>query len=151
MAQGKRTPTKVKELNGTLDSRFTLKNEMQVPNAKVSKTPEGLVNSYAQNEWLKVTGVLSGIGMLAETDTSLLMAYCNEMGIYFDCMNHIKKSGYTTESKSNGEILSNYIKVGNQALQNAIKIGDKFGFNPAARTKISMGKKDESDIFDELD
>ena len=53
-------------------------------------------------------------------------------------------------SKANGEIISNYLKIGNTALSNAIKLSDKFGFNPAARTKIEMPKPKEKSGFDEL-
>jgi P27 family predicted phage terminase small subunit len=151
MAQGKKTPTKIKALNGTLDKRFTLTNEMKPPALNdVEEKPFGLVNDFAQKEWLKVTGILKGLGMLHECDTSLLLAYCNEIGVYFDCMDKVRTVGYVEKSKANGMIIRNEMRIGNQCLANAIKLADKFGFNPAARTKIDMGKKEENDIFDDI-
>ena len=62
-----------------------------------------------------------------------------------DSMDKVKNEGYITLSPANGEIISNYLKIGNTALANAIKLSDKFGFNPAARTKIEMPNKKEND------
>ena len=111
---------------------------------------EGLVNAFADNIWLKLTRNLEAIGMLNEIDQELLMAYCNEMGVYFDCMDKVKTQGYITTSPANGEIISNYLKIGNTALTNSIKLSDKFGFNPAARTKIEMPTQKKGDIMDDI-
>ena len=65
-------------------------------------------------------------------------------------MEKVKVEGYLMESPANGKIISNYMKIGNTSLNNATKLSDKFGFNPAARTKIEMPTKKKGDIFDEL-
>lgn len=145
-----RKPTKIKKLEGTYRNDRAPKNEMQPPHVKDIETPTSLINKFAESEWLKVTNTLSGLGMLVETDTSLLLAYCNEIGVYFDCMCKVKECGYTQESKANGEVISSFMKVGNTALSNAIKLSDKFGFNPAARTKIEQPIKQDKDPFDEI-
>ena len=150
MARGKRTPTKIKELQGTREKSREVENEM-TQEVVSELSHDGLINTFADNIWLKLTRNLEQIGMLNEIDQELLMAYCNEMGIYFDCMGKIKKAGtYEDLSPANGAIISNLMKVGNTALNNAIKLSDKFGFNPAARTKIEMPTKKKGDIFDEL-
>ena len=68
--RGKKTPTAIKKLKGTFRADESLANEMEVPNAEVIETPNGLCNEFATSEWMKQTKILSSIGMLAETDTS---------------------------------------------------------------------------------
>lgn len=150
MARGKKTPTKVKKLQGTYKPSESLENEMEVPKVKEIDLPPALSNEFAESEWLKVTGVLSNLDMLADTDTSILLSYCNEMGKYFAHCEVIKKYGYTFETP-NGFIQARpEVKMANDALSFAIKLSDKFGFNPAARTKIEMPTKKKGDIFDDL-
>ena len=138
MPRGKKTPTKIKKLTSTFRADESLDNEM-TPTETDSLDADGkLINSFADEIWLKLNRTLSAIGMLNEIDQESLMAYCNNMGIYFDCMDKVKKDGYLMESPANGLIVSNYMKVGNDALKIAMTLSDKFGFNPAARTKIEM-------------
>ena len=143
-------PTKIKELQGTLEKSRMLKNEMQPPEVKEIEIPKGLANQFAVEEWMKQTGILSKMGMLIETDTSILLAYCNEIGKYFECQEIIKDEGliFTTP---NGHLMPRpEASEGNKALANAIKLSDKFGFNPAARTKIEMPVQKPKDPFAEL-
>ena len=150
MARGKKTPTKIKKLKGTFRADESMDNEM-LPEEVDSLNVEGkLLNDFANDIWIKLNRNLAAIGMLNEIDQELLMSYCNEMGLYFDCMDKVKKEGMITLSPANGEIISNYLKIGNTALSNAIKLSDKFGFNPAARTKIEMPVQKPKDELDSL-
>ncbi len=74
----------------------------------------------------------------------------NEMGKYFDCIEIIKTKGYTCVSDKGAEYQRPEVGIANMALKNAMSIADKFGFNPASRTKISVPKKDTGDAFDKL-
>lgn len=149
MARGKRTPTKIKELKGTFRKSESVSNEMQPPEAS-NEINIGLINNYANDEWLKVTRILSNLGMLVETDTSVLLAYCNEIGTYFACIDILKKGGFTFATPNGFEQQRPEVLIANKALANAIKLSDKFGFNPAARTKIEAPTKQEKDPFDEI-
>lgn len=149
MARGKRTPTKIKKITGTYRKDEALDNELVVPHIKEVELPSALINDYANCEWLKVTGILSELDMLAETDTSILLAYCNEIGKYFSCVD-LLKSGLTVLAPSGYEQQRAEVGIANTSLANAIKLADKFGFNPAARTKIEMPKKKDTDGFDDL-
>ena len=143
--KGTKTPTKIKKLTGTDRKDRSPVNEMMPKEVDSIDVKGQLINKYADDIWMKLNRNLSELGMLNEIDQELLMSYCNEMGVYFDCMAKVKVEGYTQQSHANGEIISNYMKIGNTALQNAIKLRDKFGFNPAARTKIEMPTKKPSD------
>ena len=143
-------PTAKKKLEGTFREGRSPKNEMQPNKVDNVEKPTALINKFAEAEWLKVTKSLNGLSMLYETDMSLLLSYCNEIGLYFECIEKVKGGKLTIKSKSNGEIISNYLRIGNTALQNAIKLSDKFGFNPAARTKIEMPKQNKKNGLDDF-
>jgi len=143
-------PTKIKKLQGTLKPSRERNNEMMPPEVEADEVPTALANKYAETEWLKQTKILSNLNMLHETDTSILLAYCNEMGKYFECIDVIKEGGLTFNTP-NGHIMPRpEASEGNKALANAIKISNMFGFNPAARTKIEMPEKKAKDPFSEL-
>ena len=150
MARGKKTPTAVKKLQGNYRSNESLDNEMQPEIKNELAKPTTLVNPYADEIWMKLTRELSKINMLNEIDQELMLAYCNEMGIYFDCCKNAKEKGYTEHNKANGEIVASWMKTGNTALNNAIKLSDKFGFNPAARTKIEMPAQKNKDPLKDI-
>jgi len=150
MARGKKTPTAIKKLKGTYRADESLDNEMEVPKVDSLEVPSGL-NDYAKKEWIKQTGILSSLGMLAETDTSILLSYCSEMGKYFEMQDILNTKGYTSISVKTGyEQQRPEVSIGNSALSNAIKLSDKFGFNPAARTKIEMPVQKPKDELDSL-
>ena len=117
--KGTKTPTKIKKLMGTNRKDRSPENEM-MPEEVTNLGTVNLINKFADNIWIKLNRNLAAIGMLNEIDQELLMSYCNEMGIYFDCMAKVKDEGYTSISPANGEIISNYLKIGNTALTNAI-------------------------------
>lgn len=151
MARGRRTPSNIQKLQGTYRDRERLNNEMQPPVIKDSvEPPSKLVNDFANDEWLRITKVLSALNMLAETDLSLLLSYCNECGAYYEAMEYIKDNGFYQETKANGKIISSAYTIANRSLANMIKLSDKFGFNPAARTKIEMPEQKDDDPFDNL-
>jgi len=150
MARGKKKPSHIKKLEGSYQPYRELGENEMTPETVDKLSHDGLINTFADNIWLKLNRNLAAIGMLNEIDQELLMAYCNEMGIYFHAMDVVKRTGYEQESNANGMIISNFMKIGNTALNNAIKLSDKFGFNPAARTKIEMPTKKKGDIFDDL-
>ena len=150
MARGKKTPSAIQKLQGTYRERERLDNEMAPP--KISEeveAPGKLVNKFAQEEWLRQTKVLSGLSMLVATDLSLLLSYCNECGTYYEAMDDIREKGFY-EYKANSRMVSSAYTIANRSLANMIKLSDKFGFNPAARTKIEMPQQDNDDPFENL-
>jgi P27 family predicted phage terminase small subunit len=142
-------PTKLKKLEGTYRKDRAPKNEMQPPLVEEVETPSVLLNDYAKKEWIKQTGILNSLEMLAETDTSLLLSYCIEMGRYFELSE--KLNGEITFTTPNGHIqVLPEVTEANKSLQNAIKLSSLFGFNPASRTKIEAPKQKPKDSFDGL-
>tara|TARA_R110001606_G_scaffold398949_1_gene579665 strand:+ start:356 stop:832 length:477 start_codon:yes stop_codon:yes gene_type:complete len=143
MAKGrKKTPTVLKEMQGTLRADRVLKNEMQVD--LLSELPEApdLLSTIGVQEWYKVTSQLFNLKMLHHIDLRLIESYCNEMALYIECETELRKKGRIDIFKNtNGDIIRSQanplVKIKNDALANSLKISSLFGISPVARANIS--------------
>ena len=138
----KKTPTVLKEMQGTARADRVLENEMQVD--LVSELPEApeLLSTIGIAEWYKVTSQLYNIKMLHKVDLRLIESYCNEMALYIECEMELRKNGRIDNFKnSNGDLMRSQakplVKVKNDALNNAMKLATQFGLTPVARANIS--------------
>jgi P27 family predicted phage terminase small subunit len=138
----KKLPTAMKEMQGTLEKSRVLKNEMQVD--LVTQLPEApeLLSTIGVEEWYKVTSQLFNLKMLHHIDLRLIESYCNEMALYIECESELRKNGRVDIFKNtNGDIIRSqakpYVKMKNDALNNALKLAAQFGLTPVARANIS--------------
>lgn len=138
----KKLPTAMKEMQGTLEKSRVLENEMQVD--LVSQLPEApeLLSTIGVEEWYKVTSQLFNLKMLHHIDLRLIESYCNEMALYIECESELRKNGRVDIFKNtNGDIIRSqakpYVKMKNDALNNALKLAAQFGLTPVARANIS--------------
>jgi len=138
----KKLPTAIKEMQGTLEKSRVLENEMQVD--LVSQLPEApeLLSTIGVEEWYKVTSQLFNLKMLHHIDLRLIESYCNEMALYIECESELRKNGRVDIFKNtNGDIIRSqakpYVKMKNDALNNALKLAAQFGLTPVARANIS--------------
>ncbi len=139
-------PSKIKKLEGTYRKDRAPKNEMTPPsiNPEEVERPTVLMNEYSMIEWDKQTKILNSLGMMAETDTSLLIAYCIEVGNYFSLKERVGNDITFTTPNGHIQVLPEVVEA-NKSLQNMIKLSSLFGFNPASRTKIEMPIQKPSD------
>ena len=138
----KKTPTKIKEMQGTAVPSRTLENEMQVET--ISKIPEApkWLSPIGKQEWTKVTNQLFNLGMLHEVDLPLIEAYSNEMSLYIECEMTLRKENRIDEFQNSEGIVvrrqaSPLVKMKNDALNNSLKLAAQFGLTPVARASIS--------------
>lgn len=143
MARGrKKTPTVLKEMMKTARADRLVDNEMTADLVlKLPEAPEFL-SEIGTKEWYKITSQLFNLKMLHEVDLSLILAYCNEMATYIECEMKLKEIGRVdTFKNTNGDIVRTqakpYVKMKNDALNNALKLAANFGITPSARANIS--------------
>ena len=138
----KKTPTKIKEMQGTLEKSRTIENEMVVDQvSELPKVPEWL-SEIGKNEFEKVTTQLFNLGMLYSVDLKLVEAYANEISLYLECEMKLRKENRIDEfQNSEGIVLrrqaSPLVKMKNDALNNSLKLAAQFGLTPVARASIS--------------
>jgi P27 family predicted phage terminase small subunit len=143
----KKTPTKLKELKGSLRKCREVSNEMQTTNVVSMPQAPSFLNQQGADEWDLVTNELANIKMLHLTDLSILAAYCNEIGIYREIAQELQGNFTEQTVDKDGRLRASKIapkyKVMQNALQNAMKIATQFGFTPSARASLSMPEQDE--------
>lgn len=120
---------------------------------EIPRPPSALTTS-GKRVWRLIVESMIRMGLFMEMDTFMVAAYCQEMGIYNDCMKEVKKNGPVVEffnGKQVMNIISPYYKAANLALKNAKSIADSFGLTPAARVKISiMAMSENQPDYDEF-
>lgn len=128
------------------------KETLELPAVTESFVPEGLINNYAVEEWNAQTKLLIAGGVFSECDTTMLLMYCNEVGLYFDAIDILRIKGTTVlYEKSNYENVSPHFTIKTKSFEIAYKLAKEFGLTPLARTKIEVEKKkDDKDSMSEL-
>ena len=138
----KKTPTKIKEMQGTLEKSRTIENEMVVDLVSDIPTAPDWLSEIGKKEFEKVTTQLFNLEMLYSVDLRLVEAYANEISLYLECEMKLRKENRIDEFQSSeGTVLrrqaSPLVKMKNDALNNSLKLAAQFGLTPVARASIA--------------
>jgi len=138
----KKIPTKIKEMQGTVEKSRTIENEMVVDQvSELPIVPEWL-SEIGKSEFKKVTTQLFNLGMLYSVDLKLVEAYSNEISLYLECEMKLRTISRIDEFESSEGIVlrrqaSPLLKIKNDALNNSLKLATQFGLTPVARASIA--------------
>ena len=141
--KGKKSSKEVKNLKGTRKKSRDPKPTMEVEPVKKVENPTNLINDFAEKEWEAKTKELNAAGDLFTVDLTMLIVYCNYVGIYCDCQERLKETGFNQESTSTYKPGYPEEKRMNDAAEKMIKLAKEFGFTPLARTKLPKVKDDK--------
>tara|TARA_R100001530_G_scaffold105139_1_gene73321 strand:- start:1506 stop:1979 length:474 start_codon:yes stop_codon:yes gene_type:complete len=143
MAKGrKKLPTKVKQMQGTLDPSRAVINEMKVDMCQEIPIAPGWLSEIGKEEWYKVTNQLFNLQMLYQIDLQLVAAYCNEISLYIETEIKLRDKGRIQVFKNSDGSIKHaqavpFQKIAKDALDRAMKLATQFGFTPVARASIS--------------
>lgn len=156
----KKIPSEIKKAKGTYYPSRELKDEMQLDAVPEEIRDEikdvkdsQFINTYARDEWDTQCTHLVQYGIVAHADVTLLITYCNEVGIYYECIDDLKKNGLKSyKINKAGEVYESInpsYNIANKAQAAFTKIGVLFGLTPSARAKIPKPKdnKEEEEMF----
>ena len=138
----KKIPTKIKEMQLTVEKSRTIENEMVVDQvSELPIVPEWL-SEIGKSEFKKVTTQLFNLGMLYSVDLKLVEAYANEISLYLECEMKLRTINRIDEFESSEGIVlrrqaSPLLKIKNDALNNSLKLATQFGLTPVARASIA--------------
>ena len=144
MSRGrKKIPTRLKELQGTVEKSRLVENEMQAELCHAIPEPPEWLSEIAQQEWTKVTLELFNKQMLHNIDLRLIEAYCNAIALHIETEQMLRDKGRIQIFKNPDGTLKHmqavpYQKIANDALDRALKLATQFGMTPTARTSISQ-------------
>ncbi len=138
----KKIPTKIKEMQGTVEKSRVVENEMQVDLCQSLPEAPKLLSTIGKSEWEKVTKQLFNLNMLHQVDLRLVEAYCNEISLYIETEQLLRSKGRIQIFKNADGTLKHaqavpYQKIAKDALTTALKLATQFGLTPVARANIS--------------
>jgi P27 family predicted phage terminase small subunit len=145
------TPTKVLEMRGS----WRAKARQGEPRGKVKVPPmPKWLEGEEKVEWKRLTRLLREQGLIAEVDRGLVALYCEAWAEFIECCVQIRQEGRLVKGCLGNQVINPLILVKQRAADRMVKLADRFGFSPAARTRIRVEEaKDAADprekFFDE--
>ena len=138
----KKIPTKIKEMQGTIEKSRSIENEMVVDLVSDIPIAPDWLSEIGKEEWNKVSSQLYNIGMLHNVDLQLVAAYCNEMSLYIETETMLRNKGRIQAFRNPDGTLKHaqavpYQKIAKDALNSALKLATQFGLTPVARASIA--------------
>jgi P27 family predicted phage terminase small subunit len=155
MTKGRKNlPDRTKQLKGT-DQPVRI-NKNKPGYATLSELPNlrpNPLNKQGKSIYRNTGNQLINQGLLNSVNFELFVAYCNEMGIYYQMIEEIKDEGYTvTETTKSGirTLINPKRRLANDALQQAQRLASEFGLSPATESKVSKSNDETEDPFQKL-
>lgn len=145
MAKGKRTPTKIKKLQGSVNVTRDLKDEVSFKPIDGIPEPPSYFGEIARREWYDLLPQLKETGVLEHVDLPQLRLYCYNIQVAELSAEELKgglKSIITNKGGYSYEVEHPAVKTMNNAIAIINRIASKFGFDPVARTKVAAPKKE---------
>lgn len=141
-------PTVLKIREGNPGKRSLNKAEPNAP-SDVPTCPDFL-DEVAQEEWERISGILTEMGLLSTADRAALSAYCTVYSRWVHAEQQVKKFGTIVKSPEKGfPMKSPYLTVADQAMESMRKFLVEFGLTPSSRSRIRVEtKKSAEDEFD---
>jgi P27 family predicted phage terminase small subunit len=105
----------------------------------------------ARQEWDRIVGELTQLGVLSSFDRDPLAAYCTAYALWIDAMEMVQKHGAMIKSPNGFPIQSPYLSHLNKQAEIMTRIASEFGFTPASRSRIFSFTQKNSMLLDAVD
>ena len=149
----KPTPTNIKILTGNPGNRALPTSEPKPRSRRPLQPPH--LNDDAAEEWARVAGELTALGILSGLDRAALAAYCQAYGRWAQAERALAKmsnqaDGLIIKTVSGNMIQNPLVGVANKAMSDMMRYASEFGMTPSARSRISASEGEEFDPSDEF-
>ena len=139
-------PSHLQVIKGAYD-----KNPQRRNNAE-PKAPKGLppcpynLDRLAKNEWKRICGELSLLGVLSQVDRGSLEIYCLSYSKWRKANKQLDKDGLTIVNSAGNLVRHPANAVCDASAAMCYKLLIEFGLTPAARTRVQVEPKKEVGI-----
>jgi P27 family predicted phage terminase small subunit len=89
----------------------------------------------AREEWNRIVGELTALGVLSKFDRGALAVYCGAYALWAEAMEAVQKFGSMIKSPNGYPVQSPYLATLNRQADTMMRIACEFGFTPAARSR----------------
>ena len=135
-------------------SKRALNDAEPKPAPSTLRPPSWLPGGRARTFWRRFAPMLDGMRVLTQADEDALALLCQELATYVELQRFLRQHGrtYEVETKTGSLMLMPRPEVGmaNAAWSNAVKLMDRFGLNPAYRSKLKADVEQDVDPLEEL-
>lgn len=126
------------------------------PDTKETKPPRILecppeLGQVARQEWERIVGELTRLGVLSSFDRGPLSAYCTAFALWLEALEMVQKHGAMIKSPNGFPIQSPYLSHLNKQAEIMIRIASEFGFTPASRSRIFSFTQKNSMLLEAAD
>jgi P27 family predicted phage terminase small subunit len=134
----KPTPTALHLLRGNPGKRA--RNLLEpTPPVVPDMPPPAWLSEPAQVEWHRLAPVLGRLGVLTETDTDALAAYCEAWVTWKQATQRLRQFGLVVKTKDTEmPIISPYVKIAHHAMAQMRAFLVEFGMTPSARARVQV-------------
>jgi P27 family predicted phage terminase small subunit len=105
----------------------------------------------ARQEWDRIVGELTSLGVLSVFDRGPLAAYCNAYALWIDATEAVQKYGAMIKSPNGYPTQSPYLATVNRQAEIMLRVASEFGFTPASRSRIFSFAKSNSMLLENVD
>lgn len=102
----------------------------------------------ARQEWNRIVGELTALGILSRFDRGPLMVYCSAYAAWIEALQSIAEYGAVIKSPNGFPVQSPYVSIANHHADVLLRIASEFGFTPASRSRIFSYSQRESMLLE---
>lgn len=136
----KPTPTEILDIRGSW--RAKARSGEPKPQAGLPDCPDWLVGE-SRSEWDRQVVDLDARRLMSKSYRAALVMFCEAWGTYVEACKVLAKEGMTTIGTKGITVKHPMIDVKNAAFDRCMKMGQQFGFSPAAQVGLSVKDKEE--------
>lgn len=127
-------PSALKKLQGTYRADRATSLEATPAPAPLEVPP--YLSGLAADKWNELAPMLARNGLLTEGDTDTLAVYCQTWARYLEAEIRLETEGATTVARSGYQQVSAWVTIAKTCRADLMKLGDRLGLNPSARSRI---------------
>lgn len=129
-------PTAIRLLRGN-PSKSPVNPAEPQPDPVTNLEPPDWIDGEAQAEWRRLAPMLARLGVLTESDTVALTAYCEAWATWKGATQQIRKWGMVLKAKDGQvPVVSPYVKIAHHSLMHMRALLIEFGMTPSSRSRI---------------
>jgi len=114
---------------------------------RILECPEQL-GPVARQEWDRIVGELTALGVLSSVDRAVLAVFCNAYAQWLEATDAIEKYGAMMKSPSGYPVQSSYVAIANRQADLMVRLASELGFTPASRSRIFTMSKSNSMLLE---
>jgi P27 family predicted phage terminase small subunit len=139
--------TKPAGLGAITSSQHEATQAKEIRPVRILECPPEL-GPIARQEWDRMVGELTILGVLSSFDRGPLAAYCIAYALWIEAIEMVQKHGAMIKSPKGFPIQSPYLSTVNRQAEIMLRIASEFGFTPASRSRIFSYSKSNSLLLD---